>query len=94
MTIFSTLASMMMPETQFKKYTELILGLLILVSMITPLLQLFGVKHTPFSDDNLSQYVSSVAEDADFDLMEIQKLHKTTEREVLAILGDLQKGGA
>lgn len=92
LTIFSTLASMMMPDNQFKKYTELILGLLILVSILTPILQLFGVQNTHFSDDSLTQYVFAVANDVDSHLMDIQKLHQGTEKEVLAILSELQKG--
>lgn len=41
LTIFSTLANMMMPDNEFKKYTQLVVGFLILSTVMTPLFRFF-----------------------------------------------------
>ena len=44
LTIFSALACMLIPENSFKKYVELVLGLLVLSTIMTPFFQLFGLN--------------------------------------------------
>lgn len=47
LTIFSVLACMLMPEGSFRKYVELVLGVMILTAVLTPFLKLFGVEGDP-----------------------------------------------
>lgn len=42
LTIFSALACMLMPEGSFRKYVELVLGVLVLTAVLNPFLRLFG----------------------------------------------------
>lgn len=42
LTIFSALACMLMPEGSFRKYVELVLGVLVLTAVINPFLRIFG----------------------------------------------------
>ncbi len=42
LTIFSALACMLMPEGSFRKYVELVLGVLVLTAVINPFLRVFG----------------------------------------------------
>lgn len=53
-TIFSTLACMFMPESNFRKYLELVLGLCILSAVMTPIFNLFGVNQEQFTMDIFS----------------------------------------
>lgn len=55
LTIFSTMANMLMPDDNFKKYTELVLGFLILATVITPLFNLFG-----FTEESIKANVSEI----------------------------------
>ncbi|MDD3394083.1 MAG: hypothetical protein EOM28_03510 [Clostridia bacterium] len=42
LTIFSALACMLMPEGSFRKYVELVLGVLVLTAVLNPFLRIFG----------------------------------------------------
>ncbi len=42
LTIFSALACMLMPDGSFRKYVELVLGVLVLTAVISPFLRIFG----------------------------------------------------
>ena len=42
LTIFSALACMLMPEGSFRKYVELVLGILVLTAVLNPFLRIFG----------------------------------------------------
>lgn len=42
LTIFSALACMLMPDGSFRKYVELVLGVLVLTAVLNPFLRLFG----------------------------------------------------
>lgn len=50
--IFSTLANMLMPENDFKKYVELVVGLLVLATVLTPLFKIFGISINDINYDN------------------------------------------
>jgi len=42
LTIFSALACMLMPDGSFRKYVELVLGVLVLTAVLNPFLRIFG----------------------------------------------------
>lgn len=53
--IFSTLANMLMPENDFKKYVELVVGLLVLATVLTPLFKIFGISINDINYDSFEE---------------------------------------
>lgn len=42
LTIFSALAGMLLPDGRYRRYAELVLGIMVLGAVLRPLLRLFG----------------------------------------------------
>ncbi len=42
LTIFSALAGILLPEGKYRRYADLVLGILILTAVLSPFLRLFG----------------------------------------------------
>lgn len=42
LTIFSALAGILLPEGKYRRYAELVLGVMVLGAVLQPLLRLFG----------------------------------------------------
>lgn len=42
LTIFAALAGILLPEGKYRRYADLVLGVLILTAVLSPLLRLFG----------------------------------------------------
>ncbi len=42
LTIFSALVGILLPEGKYRRYAELVLGVMILTAVMSPLLRLFG----------------------------------------------------
>ena len=57
LTIFSAMAEILMPEGNYRRYVELVLGVLILTAALSPFLRLFGVRQGDISLSPLRQSV-------------------------------------
>lgn len=93
-TIFSTLACMFMPESNFRKYLELVLGLLILSAVMTPIFNLFGLNQEQFTIDILPYdipYEQTTFSNDTYQTMAREQLLYTYEQELTKqIKADLQ----
>lgn len=81
LTIFSTMACMFLPNNSFRKYLELVLGILILSAVIKPMAALFQIED--FLDLNLSQnivVVDTLLEEEEYLIKEAERIERTTEK--------------
>lgn len=57
LTIFSAMAEILTPEGNYRRYAELVLGVLVLTAALSPFLRLFGVREGEISLSQLRQSV-------------------------------------
>lgn len=77
LTIFSALACMLMPEGAFRKYVELVLGVLVLTAVLNPFLLVFGTDKGQVELDLLKNQVrmeSMFLSAEEYESMEQQKV--------------------
>ena len=95
LTIFSALACMLIPENSFKKYVELVLGLLVLSTIMTPFFQLFGLNDGRMEVQMMKgglTYDRMVLEQREYELREEELLIDVYAKELnQKILKDLQE---
>lgn len=46
LTVFSALVGLLLPDGKYRRYTELVLGILVLTAVLSPLLRLFSAAET------------------------------------------------
>lgn len=99
LTIFSALACMLMPDGSFRKYVELVLGVLILTAVLSPFLKLFGTDGNTIELYGLKSALGQYGNDQDissYEEMDRQRLEEAygleLEKRVSADIGGRHEG--
>lgn len=98
LTIFSALVGILLPEGKYRRYGELVLGILILTAVLSPFLRLFGMGQEEFrlsSLENSIRFERELLSQDRYQQMEEERLEHTYQA-VLEdeIKKDLQKSFA
>ncbi len=81
LTIFTAMASMCLPDNSFRKYLELILGILVMSAVIQPLFSLFQVEDIDFFDWNETYIVSeTLLDEGTYEQLELERLQRIQEK--------------
>lgn len=80
LTIFSTMACMFLPNNTFRKYLELILGIMVLSAIVQPLVSLFQLENITFPHWQEEIIVSNtLLEEEAYSILEEERLERTAE---------------